>query len=268
MKVKENQVFLPKIGWVKLRKSRELEGTITQATVVLEGGYWYVSIVCEIEVAEPSLSADASIAGIDLGLEDFAIVADSKGIERAANPRFLRRELGHLRYLSRQLSRKVRGSQNRRKAKAKLQRFHARVRAKRKDYLHKLSTALVKSHDLIVVESLKVKHLLQNSSRALARSISDAGWRQFLQQLKYKCEHAGKVLHEAGEWFPSTQQCSQCGKKNKIALSNRWYSCSCGLRIHRDDNSALNLRAVGTTVLKACGAALTRGSNEAGILRL
>ena len=108
---------------------------------------------------------------------------------------------------------------------------------------------------MIVVETLKVKELIEKSPRYLARAISDAGWRQFLQLLKYKCEHAGKKFLEAGEWFPSTKQCHQCGKRNEISLGDRIYKCACGLEMHRDHNSAINLRAVGTTVIKTCGAA-------------
>ena len=194
--------------------------------------------------------------GIDLGLENFAIIASNRGIEEVANPRFLKRELKHLRFLSRQVSKKKIGSSSRKKAKEKLQIFHAKIRNKRKDLLHKLSTRIVKSHDRIVVESLKVSNLLQQAPRSLARSISDAGWRQFLQYLKYKCEHKGRKFVEAGRWFPSTKQCFQCKKRNEISLSERTYECSCGFSIHRDHNSALNLRAVGTTGIKACGAAL------------
>lgn len=126
----------------------------------------------------------------------------------------------------------------------------------RDDFLHKLSTLLVKSHDAIVVESLSVKSLLMKSHRGLARSISDAGWGRFLQMLKYKCEHFGKRLIEAEQYFPSTKQCSRCGQVNDIALSERRYRCPCGADLHRDHNAAINLRAVGMPVLKACGAAL------------
>jgi putative transposase len=255
VRVSDDKVYLPKIGWVRFRKSRELKGEIKQTTIIKEGAYWYVSFSCQWEENILQSNESPSIVGIDLGLESFAIMADGERIEKIENPRFLRHELNHLKFLSRQLSRKEKWSKNWRKAKEKLQSFHAKIRSKRNDFLHKLSTAIVKSHDVVVVESLKVKSLLEKSPRFLARSISDAGWRQFLQQLKYKCEYAAKRFVEAGEWFPSTKQCSSCRKRNEISLSDRIYRCDCGLVIHRDDNSALNLRAVGTTVLKACGAA-------------
>ena len=255
VKVEGDRVYLPKIGWVRFRKSREIEGTIKQTTVIREGGRWYISFSCEIEKEIEDFSRSPSIVGIDMGLENFAIIATQNGISEEGNPKYLRKEIDHLRFLSRQLSKKQKWSQNWKKTKAKLQLFHARVRNKRRDFLHKCSTKLVKSHDVIVVETLKVKALIEKSTRRMARAIADAGWRQFLQQLKYKCEHAGKKFLEAGEWFPSTKQCHRCGKRNEISLGDRIYKCACGLEMHRDHNSALNLRAVGTTGIKACGAA-------------
>lgn len=254
IKVRDDRVYLPKIGWIRFRKSRDLAGTVKQATVVREGGRWYVCFSCELVVSDREPVVTPSVIGIDLGLENFAIIQSQDGIEEIENPRFLRKELDHLKFLSRQLSGKQKGSANRRKAKERLQRFHLRIRRKRQDLLHKLSTRIVKSHDKIIVETLKVEELLKKASRALARSISDAGWRQFLQYLKYKCEHYGKVFLEAGEWFPSTKQCFRCKKLNEIPLSERQYTCSCGFSVPRDHNSAMNLRAVGMTGEKACGA--------------
>ena len=109
---------------------------------------------------------------------------------------------------------------------------------------------------MIVVESLKVKALLEEGTKSISRAIGDAGWRTFLQFLKYKTEYARKKFHEVNQFFPSTQKCSSCDKKNPIPLNMRTYSCSCGLIISRDHNAAINLRAAGTAVIKACGAAL------------
>ena len=255
VKADGSRVFLPKIGWVRFRKSREIEGVLKQATVIREGKGWYVCFSCEWEQPAFLFPTEPDIVGVDLGLERFATLAHQGGFREVENPRFLGRDLAHLRYLGRELSRKTFKSKNWQKAKAKLQTFYARIRWKRQDFLHKLSTAIVKSHDVIVVECLKVKRLMETSRRSLARSMGDAGWRQFLQMVKYKCEYLGKRLIEAGEYFPSTQLCSQCGKGNPLPLSQRIYQCSCGLEIHRDRNAALNLRTVGTTAIKACGAA-------------
>ena len=159
----------------------------------------------------------------------------------------LKKELKHVKFLSKQLSKKKKKSRSRQIAKTKLQTFHKKIKDKRKDFLHKLSTKLVKNHDKIVVESLNVKSMLQKAPRALARSISDAGWAEFLEQLKYKCEYSFKILEKAEKFFPSSQKCSRCGNLQKMKLTDRMYNCSCGLKIHRDHNSSINLRAVGTT---------------------
>ena len=253
------KVFLPKIGFVKFRKSREVEGEIKQTTVLLEGGdAWYVCFSCEIEQPEVQLEVK-DVLGIDLGLEHFATLASNLGIQEIKNPRFFKKDLFKLKYLSRQLSRKKKGSQNRLKAKIKLNKWHAKIRCKRADFLHKLSTTLVKSHDMIVVESLQVQSLLKKAPKYLARAISDAGWRSFLQMLAYKCVEQGKKLEAVGKYFPSTKQCFRCQKKNEVPLHIRKYSCSCGHLMHRDHNAALNLQAAGMTVLKACGATALAG---------
>jgi putative transposase len=249
VKIQEDRVWLPKIGWIRFRKSREVQGDIKQTTVIKEGKHWYVCFSCEwTEVDQTSCAHEKNVVGIDLGLENFATIVSDTGFEEIPSPRFLRKGLSHLKYLSRQLSKKVKFSKNWCAAKAKLQIFHAKIRHSRLDFLHKLSTRLVKNHDVIAVENLKIQKLQQTSERSLARSIADAGWRQFLQMLKYKCAYAYKQLAEAEEFFPSTQLCSQCNCRNRITLSMRQYSCSCGFVIHRDRNAALNLQAVGMTV--------------------
>lgn len=257
VKIQDDWAWLPKIGWVRFRKTREIKGELNQTTIIKEGKAWYVCFSCEWEEADQvQKTIDARVVGIDVGLENFATTVCNDEFSEISSPRFLAKNLSHLKFLGRQLSNKIKFSKNWFKAKAKLQTFHAKLRCARQDFLHKLSTDLVKNHDVIAVESLKVKELLMNAPRSLARNISDAGWGQFLEMLKYKCAYAGKKLVEAAEFFPSTQLCSRCGCRNKIGLSTRQYSCGCGFAIHRDRNAALNLQAVGMTVLKACGAAL------------
>lgn len=257
VKIKDNWVWLPKIGWIRFRKTREILGQLKQTTVIKDGNGWYVCFSCEWEEKDPLQQLnDQKVIGIDVGLENFATIISGDKFFEIASPKFLANNLSHLKYLGRQLSKKVKRSKNWIKAKSKLQAFHARLRHRRQDFLHKLSTDLVKNHDVIAIESLKIKKLLMNAPRTLARNISDASWGQFLGMLKYKGTYAGKLLVEAPEFFPSTQLCSQCSCRNRISLSTREYRCSCGLVIHRDRNAALNLQAVGMTVLKACGAAL------------
>jgi putative transposase len=255
VKVEGNRVFLPKIGWVKFHKSREIKGTIKETTILQEGPDWYISFSCEIEQEAPKpapINEDRAI-GIDVGLSRFATTASTSQnhITHIENPRFLKKHLARLRHFSRQLSRKVKRSHNSLKACLKLSKLHRRLKNLRNDFVQKLSTQLVKNHDIICIESLDITTLLQNSPQALARSISDAGWRSFLHCLKYKAEELGKQLVEVGKYFPSTQLCHRCSTQQKMPLWQRKYTCHhCGLEMDRDENSAITLKAAGMSVLK------------------
>ena len=248
VKVDQDRAFLPKIGWIKFRKSREIEGKIKQTTLIKEGKNWYICFCCEIEKQQTNSMSSNDTIGIDVGLEHFATIAKEGEIEAIKSPLFLNKKLAKIKYLSRKLSKKKTKSKNRIKAKEALSQEHVKIKNQRKDWQHKLSTRLVKNHDKIVVESLAVKNLLEKGPKDRARRISDAGWRGFLQMLKYKCEEAGKKLIEADRFFPSTKQCFKCKKNNEIPLEQREYHCSCGHRMHRDHNASLNLRAVGISV--------------------
>lgn len=271
VKVKDSEVYLPKIGWVKFKKSREIQGEIKETTVLQEGEHWYISFSCEWEQTDPQLPPidEEKAIGIDLGIKHFAVTASgTKNTPRfIANLKTLNRLLGRLKVLSKRLSKKAKGSANRLKARLQLSKLHAKIANTRKNFAQQLSTEIVKNHDIICVESLDISKLLQKSTRSLSRNISDAAWRYFLNCLKYKTKELGKYLIEAGKYFPSTQLCSSCDSKQKLDLSQRVYQCpSCGLEIDRDLNSAITLKTAGITVLKACGAPF--GSYEAGILRL
>src|SRR5271157_1823827 len=270
VKVQDTRVFLPKIGWVKFYKSRDIKGTLKETTILQEGPDWYISFSCEIEQPTPQQAPinEERAIGIDVGLARFATLASTSQnhIHHIENPRFLKKNLSRLRYLSSQLSKKVKRSHNSLKARLKLSKLHRRLKNLRNDFVQKLSTELIKNHDIFCIESLDITTLLQNSPKALARSISDAGWRSFLHCLKYKAEELGKHLIEVGKYFPSSQLCSQCGIRQKMPLSVREYDCAhCGNKSDRDENSAIVLKTAGMSVLKACGAALVGGSVEAGI---
>ena len=273
VQVEGSQVFLPKIGWVKFRKSREIRGTIKETTLVQEGKDWYVSFSCEWEKKIPKTAPvhEDKAIGIDVGIKHFATTASGKDNQpqNIENPKFLKNHLPHLKYLARQLSKKAKKGQNRLKARIKLSKCHARIKNLRTDFIQKLSTEMIKTHDIFCIESLDISKLLQKSSKGLSRAIADVGWRSFLHCLKYKAEEQGKHLVEAGKYFASSQLCASCGHRQKMPLEIREYECqNCGLKSDRDYNSAIVLKAAGMSVLKACGAALNRGSVEAGISRL
>lgn len=259
VKIDEDNVYLPKIGWVKFRKSRDVEGEIKQTTILREGNHWYVAFSTEREVADPKPAAivEERAVGIDMGLKTFATLASGRNNHptHVPNPRFLTQYLPRLRVLARRLSKKVKFSKNWLKAKMQLTKLHVRIRHCRKDFAHKLSTMIVKSHDIICVEGLDIANLIETGTKNLSRSIADASWRLFLRCLAYKAKEQGKHFVETGKYFPSTQTCSRCWARKTMELSDRTYRCShCGISIERDLNSAILEKAAGMSVLKACGA--------------
>lgn len=244
------KIFLPKIGWIKYYDSRPLEGKIKQVTVKREADFWNIHVVCEIQGEVPrTLATIENSVGIDLGLSNFAYLSNGEVIE---NPAFLKNDLKKLRRYQRQFSRKKKGSSNRKKFALRVTRLHMRVRNKRKDFHHKLSTQIAKNHGVVAVEDLNIKGMVRN--RHLSRAISDAGWRSFLDFIKYKCDWLGKHFVKVERFFPSSKTCSSCGMQQTIPLNMRIYECSgCKLILDRDFNASLNIRAAGLSVLKACG---------------
>src|SRR5207253_4290388 len=196
------------------------------------------------------LPATGAVAGIDLGIKDFAVTS---GGEKIPNPgRMAQRERGLARY-QRRLARCQKGSANRAKARAKVARAHRKVRASRQDFLHRTSARLVRDHDVIVIEDLNVADMVRN--RSLAKAISDCGWGTFRRMLKYKAARAGRHLIVIDRWYPSSKTCSACGHLlAELSLGTRTWQCpSCGTRHDRDINAAKNILAAGLAVA-ACGA--------------
>ncbi len=260
VKIVENNVYLPKIGWVRFKKSREIQGEIQQTTVLREGEHWYVAFCTEWEIPDPNPPSiqEEKAVGIDMGLTHFAIMASGccHTPTYVPNPRFFTQFLPRLRVLSRRLSKKVKFSKNWYKAKMQLTKLHARIKHRREDFAHKLSTNVVKSHDILCVEGLDIANLLEKGKRSLSRSIADASWRLFLRCLQYKAKECGKHYVETGKYFPSSQVCSTCGYRQKMELTMREYRCrNCSMVMERDLNSAILEKAAGISVLKACGAA-------------
>ncbi len=220
-------------------------------------GRWYVSFA--VDVADPEqLPATGAVVGVDLGITDFAVTSDG---EKIANPRSLAKRERNLARYQRRLSRCQRGSANRAKAKAKVARAHRKVRACRADFLHRISTRLVRDHDVIVIEDLAVKNMVRN--RSLAKAISDCGWGEFRRQLEYKCERHGRHLIVVDRWYPSSKTCSACGHLlASLSLSTRTWQCpSCGTRHDRDHNAAKNILAAGLAV-SACGAGVRHSGSS------
>jgi putative transposase len=218
-------------------------------------GRWYVSFA--VDVADPQqLPVTGRAVGVDLGVKDFAVTS---GGEKIPNPRHLERKARSLARYQRRQARCQKGSANRAKAKAKVARAHRKVRAARTDFLHKTSTRLVRSNDVIVIEDLAVKNMVRNHS--LTRAISDCGWGAFRQMIEYKAAKYGRHVITVDRWYPSSKTCSACGHLlAELSLSTRHWQCpSCGTRHDRDINAAKNILAAGLAVARtspgdACGA--------------
>jgi putative transposase len=226
-------------------------------------GRWYVTLTIEASGPEP-LPAAGQAVGVDLGVRDFAVTS---GGERLANPRHLERKVRRLARYQRRLARCVRGSANRAKAAAKIARAHRKVRNARRDFLHRASTRLVRSADVIVIEDLNVAGMVRN--RHLGRAISDCGWGEFRRQLAYKCERYGRQLIVIDRWYPSSKTCSACGHLlAELSLSTRHWTCpSCRARHDRDVNAAKNILAAGLAVAwgspgDACGAGVRHSGSS------
>jgi putative transposase len=214
-------------------------------------GRWYVTFTIDTHAPEPLAPAGHAV-GVDLGVTDLAVTSDG---EKIANPRHLARKARNLARYQRRLARCRKGSANRAKAAAKVARAHRKVRDARRDYLHRVSTGLVRSADMIVIEDLNVSGMVRN--RRLARAISDCGWGELRRQLAYKCERSGRDLVVIDRWYPSSKTCSACGHRLAgLSLGTRQWTCSsCGARHDRDINAAKNILAAGQAVT-ACGAGI------------
>ena len=245
----EKGVRFPKVGELPLRWSRPLSAAPTSCTLIKDcAGRTFASFVVEVE--HPELPANGKAIAIDLGLASLAVASDG---EKIAPPKFLRSAHKGIRRLQRSLSRKVKGSGNRRKARLKLAKAHAKVADSRLDFLHQLGTRLIRENQTVVVEDLNVAGMLKN--RKLARSIADAGRRMFRTLLEYKRKLHGRSVKTVSRWEPISQTCSECGQRDgRKPLSVRVWKCSsCGAEQDRD--AAKNILAAGLAErLNACGA--------------
>ncbi|AJG79499.1 MULTISPECIES: IS200/IS605 family element RNA-guided endonuclease TnpB [Bacillus cereus group] len=251
----DNKIKLPKLGFVKFAKSREIDGRIMNATVRRNSsGKYFVSILTEVEI-QPLEKADSAI-GIDLGITDFAILSDGHKID---NNKFTSKMEKKLKREQRKLSKRALIAKNKgihlldaknyQKQKRKVARLHERVINQRDDFLNKLSTEIIKNHDIICIEDLNTKGMLRNHK--LAKSISDVSWSAFVSKLEYKATWYGKTIVKVSRWFPSSQICSDCGHHDgKKSLEIRDWTCPiCHANHDRDINASKNILAEGLRTL-------------------
>ncbi|MDN3554413.1 RNA-guided endonuclease InsQ/TnpB family protein [Halomonas maura] len=243
---RDGQVFLAKCkSPLAIRWSRPLPSEPTTIIVSKDSaGRYFVSCLCEFD--PETLPVTPKMVGIDLGLSDLFVTSDG---HRTGNPRHTAKYAPRLAKAQQALSRKKLGSKNRAKARQKVARVHAKISDCRMDNLHKLSRQIVNENQVICVESLKVKNMLRNPH--LAKSISDAGWGEFVRQLEYKADWAGRQVSSIDSWYPSSKRCSGCGYVvDKMPLQVRTWTCpECAAEHDRDVNAAVNIKAAGLAVL-------------------
>jgi putative transposase len=247
VKVSDGKVYVPKVGWVRIRQSQPVTEKTRSATFRRQAdGHWYVSLVVEFEMPDVALPMPdpAKVVGIDLGLKDFAVLSDG---ERVPAPKFYRRGQRKLRQAQRILSRRKPGSNRRTRAKAKVARLHQKVANQRGDFLHKLTTRLTNDHDGVCIEDLSLKGLVRTK---LGLSFADASMGEFRRQLEYKSLWHRKHLAVIDRFYPSSRLCRACGAINEaLTLSDRRWTCDCGMVHARDLSAAVNIRDEGLRIL-------------------
>lgn len=242
-----SQIKLPKLGWVKCKVSKQIEGRILSATVSQNpSGKYFVAVNC-IDVELEPLPKTGAVVGVDLGIKALATTSD--GTEYP-NRKFIKQFDAKLRRESRRLSRKQKGSKRREKQRVRKAKVEEHIANQRQDYLQKTTTELIRNYDVICIENLKTKGMMKNHK--LARSLSDVSFYEFRRELEYKAEWYGKTVQVIDTFCPSSQLCHSCGYRNPEtkSLSVREWTCpECGERHDRDVNAAINILNEGLRLL-------------------
>jgi putative transposase len=258
---KSGQVFLAKCTEaLPIRWSRQLPKGCEPSTLTVSldcRNRWHISLLVDNPNIQPLRAIDKAI-GLDLGITSLLVTSDG---DKIVNPRHFEQLRKKLRKVQKALSRKQKGSCNRSKARLKVARVQGAIADSRKDFLHKLTTQLVRENQTIAVEDLAVKNMIKNPK--LARHIADAAWGELVRQLEYKARWYGRNLVKIDRWFPSSKRCGNCGHiVDKLPLSIREWDCpKCGMHHDRDINAARNILAVGHTVA-VCGASVSLDGHE------
>lgn len=253
--IENGRLHLPKMkSGIRIKQHREFLGTPGSCTIYRRPcGHWYASFVVKgFEIPEQITDVDYNrVVGLDLGIKDFLVSSDGEIVK---NERFLQKKLKKLKRAQRRLSRKQKGSNNRNKQRLRVARIHEKIKNSRKDFALKTASSIAKNWDIIAIESLDVKSMMQY--RQFSRHIGDVGWSMFATALKWQCEKKGKHLVQIGRYEPSTKTCSSCGHVQDMPLNVRTYDCdNCDLVLDRDLNAAINIKNLGIHKINTAGTA-------------
>ena len=242
--IENNRLKLSKIGSIKIKLHRSIAGTLKTCTIRRKNNKWYACFSVEYE-PQP-LPPSQKAVGIDVGIESFATLSTNEKIE---NPRFFKTDQKALAKAQRKLSKQVRGTPEREKAKKIVVRIYERIANRRHNFIHQTARKIVNRFGIICIEKLNIKNLQNGNYKNINRGIADVAWGQFAKVLSHKAEEAGRqfvAINPEG----TSQRCSQCGTIVKKDLSTRWHDCPvCNCHLHRDYNASLNILSLGLQTL-------------------
>lgn len=242
-RIEGKKIWIPKVGWMTIKLHRDMmQGHMKTATISrTPTGKYYISIIVEndLEYPEKQDYSHATMIGIDVGNITFATLSNGEKID---HPKFLKFSLQRLKCLQKRVSRKIIGSNNRRKAVKKLAKIHELISNQRNDFQHKVSKKLISENQAIAVETLNIKGMMSNHRRA--QSTGDSAWYSFVLKLQYKAEWFGKTIFKINQWLPSSKTCNICGYKHPNLTENirEWQCPDCKTLHDRDINAAINIK--------------------------